>query len=300
MDARQEADPQFCVYYDGACPLCRREIAFYRARDGADRVAWIDVSAAAQPAPDLAQSQALARFHVRTQSGELLSGGAAFAGLWQALPGFRLAGRVFALRPLAWLLEFAYTHFLKLRPHLQRWAATAETPTPTAVWLERELRSDHAGESGAVAIYAGILFATRDPAVRAFAAAHQATEAEHLALIETVLPAARRSRLVGLWRVAGFATGFLPALAGPRAVYATIASVETFVDAHYQAQIDRLTAEGIEPELTALLERCRQDEVHHRDEAQAAFAGPPGALLGLWCRLVGAGSAHAVKIARRI
>ena len=35
------------VFYDGACPLCIREIAFYKRRKGADGVTWVDVSDAA-------------------------------------------------------------------------------------------------------------------------------------------------------------------------------------------------------------------------------------------------------------
>mgnify|MGYP001315731459 CR=1 FL=1 len=36
--------------------------------------------------------------------------------------------------------------------------------------LKREMRSNHAGELGAVWIYRGVLAVTRDPALRAFAA----------------------------------------------------------------------------------------------------------------------------------
>jgi ubiquinone biosynthesis monooxygenase Coq7 len=95
-----------------------------------------------------------------------------------------------------------------------------------------DLRSDHAGETSAVAIYLGILAVSRDPKIRAFAQEHLATEREHIARMEALLRPGQRSVLLPLWRVAGWLTGFLPALAGPRAVYATIDAVETFVDHH--------------------------------------------------------------------
>jgi len=109
------------VYYDGACPLCQREIGFYRRRRGADAIAWIDVSRAGpgEIAPDLSKAQAMARFHVRDNDGTLLDGGDAFARLWASLPGFRTAGRVFRRRPFAWLLNRGYDAFLPLRPLLQ-------------------------------------------------------------------------------------------------------------------------------------------------------------------------------------
>jgi 3-demethoxyubiquinol 3-hydroxylase len=94
-------------------------------------------------------------------------------------------------------------------------------------WLVADLRTDHAGEAGAVMIYRGILATARDEAVRDFAQGHLATEAAHLAAIELLLAPRHRSRLSPLWRVAGWLTGALPAWAGPRAVYATIEAVET-------------------------------------------------------------------------
>ena len=164
-----------------------------------------------------------------------------------------------------------------------------------------ELRSDHAGETGAVMIYRGILAVTRDAALRDFAARHCATEARHLALIEELLPPGQRSLLLPRWRLAGFLTGALPALAGPRAVYATIEAVETFVDHHYAEQIAKLAPTGEEGALRRLLEECQGEEIHHRDEAAAALGGvPPGVLLRGWAWLVGFGSASAVAAARRI
>jgi ubiquinone biosynthesis monooxygenase Coq7 len=171
---------------------------------------------------------------------------------------------------------------------------------PIPDWLVGELRSDHAGETGAVMIYRGILAVCRDPGVRNFAARHRATEQGHLDLLEQLLPPAQRSKLLPIWRVAGFLTGALPALFGPRAVHVTIDAVETFVDHHYQQQLDRLDAEGIHPEIRALLAQCQEEEVDHRDEARELHGGAPGALLRAWGRIVGTGSAAAVVAAKRI
>lgn len=164
-----------------------------------------------------------------------------------------------------------------------------------------DLRSDHAGETGAVMIYRGILARSQDPAIRRFAAAHLATEAGHLRLLEAMLAPGQRSILLPIWRVAGFLTGWLPALFGPRAIYATIEAVETFVDRHYEEQIARLGHAGEEGALRRLLEACQGEEVHHRDEAAAALGGAERSLpLRAWAFIVGTGSAAAVSAARRI
>lgn len=102
------------VYYDGACPVCRREIGFYSRRTGGN-VAYCDVAAEACPAPDLGREQALARFHVRLPDGALVSGAAAFLALWRATPGFRLAARLLSARPVVAVLDLGYAGFLKLR-----------------------------------------------------------------------------------------------------------------------------------------------------------------------------------------
>jgi len=165
-------------------------------------------------------------------------------------------------------------------------------------WLLAELRSDHAGETGAVCIYQGILAVSRDPRVREFASTHLATEQEHLELISAVIADKKRSIFTPMWRLAGFLTGAIPALFGPSAVFATIDAVETFVDMHYQQQIDRLRAADQQPEIVALLERCREDEIKHRDEARSLITRRPVLVLRVWCWLVGSGSATAVKLAR--
>jgi ubiquinone biosynthesis monooxygenase Coq7 len=106
--------------------------------------------------------------------------------------------------------------------------------------------------------------------------------------------------LLPLWQVAGWFTGFLPALFGSGAVYATIDAVETFVDCHYEEQIRKLPATGLAGALRSVLLACQADEVHHRDEARALRAGADGIALRLWTYLVGVGSKSAVAAARRI
>ena len=178
---------------------------------------------------------------------------------------------------------------------MTRTASTGAIPS-----LLGDLRSDHAGEVGAVMIYRGVLAGSRDPAVRHFASTHLVTERAHLALIESLLPSGSRSLLLPIWRVAGWLTGFLPALAGSNAVHATIHAVETFVVQHYEEQIVKLPRDGLGGALKATLSACQADEARHRDEAHQLQTAPPGMLLSLWTGMVGFGSRAAVQAARRL
>ena len=164
--------------------------------------------------------------------------------------------------------------------------------------LIAELRSDHAGEYGAVVIYDAILALSRDPDVRDFALRHREKEREHLAYMEWLLPPGERTRLLWLWKVMAWGLGALPALAGPRAVFATVAAVETFVEGHYQAQIDLLEDRPGLSGLRETLIRFCADEVGHKDDAGRRHAGG-GPLARLWTRLIAQGSAGAVVLARR-
>jgi ubiquinone biosynthesis monooxygenase Coq7 len=142
----------------------------------------------------------------------------------------------------------------------------------TAQEVERALRVDHAGEYGAVRIYAGQLAVLgRGPAaatVRHMAAQEQ----RHLAAFETLL-ADRRVRptaLAPVWSAAGFALGATTALLGEKAAMACTEAVEEVIDGHYRGQVERLA--DAEPELCRTLEHFRGEEIEHRDIARAAGA----------------------------
>jgi ubiquinone biosynthesis monooxygenase Coq7 len=167
--------------------------------------------------------------------------------------------------------------------------------------LIADLRTDHAGETGAVWIYRGILQVTRDERLRSFAQRHIETEKRHLQAIESWLPRADHSRLLPIWCVLGLLTGAIPALLSPHAVYATIQAVETFVDRHYERQVRHLESLPDLHDLRQALLACQQDEVSHRDEAAAALStNAPGIFLKTWCELIGIGSRAAVAVCRHV
>jgi len=314
-----------CVYYDGGCPLCRAEIASYQRTEGGESLRWVDAHAGspAELGPDLDAATALARMHVRRADGTLLRGAAAFAEIWSHLPRWRWLARLARLPGMLPVLDQLYTVFLVIRPLWRgRSGATVSEAFPRE--LLRELRTDHAGETGAVMIYRGVLAITRKPELRAFARHHLETEQRHLGLIEAVVPPRSRSALLPLWRLSGWLTGAVPALFGPRAVYATIQAVETFVDRHYAAQIEQIdaltepdpsasanaTAIAGDARVTAHLEKleqlrdllvsCQADEVAHRNDAGSRWNNKPGPLMRLWLGMVSHGSAHAVRVCRYV
>lgn len=113
------------VMFDGACPLCRREIGLYQSLTPLETVAWLDVSEVAANLNPTDQARFMARFHVRQKDGSLLSGAEAFVALWLTMPGWRWLGRLARLPGITPLLELAYRGFLHLRPTLQRWMRSA-------------------------------------------------------------------------------------------------------------------------------------------------------------------------------
>jgi predicted DCC family thiol-disulfide oxidoreductase YuxK len=117
------------VLYDGACPLCRREIALYQGLPSNTSICYVDVShpGAALPA-NVTQGELLARFHVQDGAGQLRSGAAAFLLLWAALPGWRWLARFGRLPGATWAMERAYRFFLRWRPLLQRAAGWWDRP----------------------------------------------------------------------------------------------------------------------------------------------------------------------------
>jgi len=162
------------------------------------------------------------------------------------------------------------------------------------------LRVDQAGEFGATRIYAGQLavMGGRHPVARDIA--RMATQEERHRARFDALMTERRVRptvLAPVWNVAGFALGAATALIGPEAAMACTAAIETEIDRHYGAQLDRLGTH--DPELGGIITEFRAEEVEHRETALAAGAerAPAYPLLSAAIRL---GCRMAIGLSERI
>jgi predicted DCC family thiol-disulfide oxidoreductase YuxK len=109
------------VWFDGGCPLCRREIALMRRLDRRSAIDFVEIATLGDGSCPVDRAELLARFHAR-ENGRMLSGAAAFAAIWRAIPALRPLG-LLARRPwVLAMLERAYVRFLRVRPRLQRLA----------------------------------------------------------------------------------------------------------------------------------------------------------------------------------
>ncbi len=138
--------------------------------------------------------------------------------------------------------------------------------------IERMIRVDHAGEYGAVRIYAGQQAVLRKGDTAALIRVMAKKEAEHLARFDKIVGdrGVRPTALMPIWHVAGFALGAATALMGEKAAMACTAAVEEVIDEHYAGQAARLGRD--EAELRDTIEEFRADEAAHREEALRAGA----------------------------
>ncbi len=106
------------VWFDGDCPLCRREIALLRRLDRRGAIRFHDVATGQGSCP-IDRAALLARFHAR-EDGRLVSGAEAFAAMWRAIPLLRPIGLLARNQRVLAALERLYASFLRARPVLQR------------------------------------------------------------------------------------------------------------------------------------------------------------------------------------
>ena len=208
--------------------------------------------------------------------------------------------------------------------------------------IDKEMSSNVAGETGAVWIYKGALAATKFrrncDEVKEFANEHMKAEQQHLDFFTEIVPDHMHTNLLPIWKLSGFLLGFLPTLLGKGpALYHTVDAVESFVEIHYNEQIEwlkefqrmnqsvllraidvedynkktimELTISERSSELIRLLAHCCADEVHHKLDAQKRLLGycehkdneiKYGVIAKLWRYIVDSGSKIAAEMARRI
>jgi predicted DCC family thiol-disulfide oxidoreductase YuxK len=113
------------IWFDGSCPLCRREIALMKRLDRRGAITFVNIAGTAPGECPVDRAQLLSRFHAR-EEGRLVSGAEAFAAMWRAIPVLRPLGLLARVPLVLAVLERCYTAFLRFRPRLQRLMRSVE------------------------------------------------------------------------------------------------------------------------------------------------------------------------------
>lgn len=110
--------PQVTVWYDNDCPLCVREIHLMHRLDSREVINFVSIQGAT--GCPISTDELMTRFHAQEHGEPVVSGAAAFAAMWRAIPALRPLGLLARFRPVLWMLERMYRGFLAVRPWLQR------------------------------------------------------------------------------------------------------------------------------------------------------------------------------------
>jgi 3-demethoxyubiquinol 3-hydroxylase len=145
--------------------------------------------------------------------------------------------------------------------------------------IRRILRVDHAGEHGAVSIYATqiALARKRYPDLLPWLEETIAHEREHRSRFLAAMPAraAKPCRLLQVWSVGGACLGALTGVLGRRGVMVCTAAVERTVHRHLLEQIAFLDAADVE--LADTIRSILKDEDEHLAAAEAGLVASAGA-----------------------
>ncbi|MEO8153925.1 MAG: demethoxyubiquinone hydroxylase family protein [Rhizobacter sp.] len=138
----------------------------------------------------------------------------------------------------------------------------------------RILKVNHAGENGAVHIYAGQIFVARltVPALVSELIEFKSHEEKHRAIFLAELQRRGVPRCRSYWLCAagGFALGFLTAFLGRSAIAATTVAVERVVLSHLKTQLIALA--GKDEAAVQAIALIVEEEQQHHDQSATHFA----------------------------
>lgn len=166
--------------------------------------------------------------------------------------------------------------------------------------IKRMVRVDHAGEFGAVRIYAGqrAVMGERHPKAGMLRHMHEQEKA-HLDRFNRLIAErdVRPTALAPFWNIAGFALGATTALMGEKAAMACTQAVEEVIDEHYESQKQAL--KGKDEELETIIDDFQAEEVEHKRLAEAHGANEA---LGhpILTGLIKAGCRSAIWLSKRV
>ena len=169
--------------------------------------------------------------------------------------------------------------------------------------VEEFIRVDHAGERGAVKIYEGQLLAlntfVKNEDLKKKIEDMKVHEKEHCEFFENEIKKRniKPTKFLPLWDLLGVGLGFGSTLLGKKAAMLCTASVEEVIDNHYKKQLDRLGDD--EKELKKSIEKFRQEEIDHKNEAYNKGATKEG-LYSILDIIIRTSSKAAIKISEKI
>lgn len=148
-------------------------------------------------------------------------------------------------------------------------------------FIHQVIRVNHAGEMGAKVIYDGQIAAfkiKKDSEALKLVQHMKDQEVVHFDYFDAEIKKqkVRPTLMQPLWKVGGFAMGFLTAMADKKAAMVCTTAVEEVIDDHYQDQMEKLEKENkflsesekIEVlELRKKISKFRDEEIEHRDIA---------------------------------
>jgi len=122
------------IFYDGSCSICAGEMDFYRHKEHAGRLQFVDISAPEfDPAPyGITLAEFMYEMHAIDREKRVFRGVEAFAAIWQAFPASTLYGLLGALVMFPGvniLARTAYWSFARLREFLPKTSATCRDGT---------------------------------------------------------------------------------------------------------------------------------------------------------------------------
>lgn len=139
----------------------------------------------------------------------------------------------------------------------------------------RILKVNHAGENGAIHIYAGQIFCARltAPHMIPELLGYKADEERHRALFGDELQRRQRPRCRSYWLcgIGGYLLGLFTGLLGARAIAATTVAVERVVLGHLQQQIVYLA--GKDEAAVSAIQSIIAEEQQHHDQSSAHARG---------------------------
>lgn len=105
------------VFYDGDCPLCKKEIGHYMGIDQNKSVHWVDISTdkILLTHYGISFASAMKKLHVIDINNQIRIGVDAFLTIWLRLPYYRYLAKTVTLLKLKKPMTWAYNIFAKQR-----------------------------------------------------------------------------------------------------------------------------------------------------------------------------------------